>query len=147
VFIHEHALPKSLTEKVVFKELKFEESFEYKNRETVRMDALVSERLTSTDTIVDIYGYCGLSMLSEAFEFGDIESEVVGFTEHGTEVTDPRDEEELTVHNNFTPSQKLKLALAMAEPLAALHNYAEGVIGKSGSKDLLRDESVGDWCL
>ena len=44
-----------------------EESFEF-----TRMDALVSERLTVYPNIVDIYGHCGVSILSEFFEAGTL---------------------------------------------------------------------------
>lgn len=33
--------------------------------EFVRMDALIMERLTASDRIVDIYGHCAVSVLTE----------------------------------------------------------------------------------
>ena len=96
----------------------------YIDRETIRMDALVSERLTSKDSIVDIYGFCALSMLSETFEHGDIENDVIGYSHHRSGMHSPI----MRTHNSFTPSQKLKLALSMAEPLSHLHNYEGGII-------------------
>lgn len=91
------------------------------------MDAYVTERLTSNDRVVDIFGYCGLSILTEYFAFGDIEDDVVGFSDH-KENFNPLEEDDLTTYNNFTGPEKLKLALEMVEPLLALHNFKDGVI-------------------
>ena len=50
--------------------------------EFVRMDAIVSERLTSNSRIVDIYGHCGLSIFSEYLEDGVIEDLIVPGSGH-----------------------------------------------------------------
>jgi len=91
------------------------------------MDAYVTERLTSNNQISDIFGYCGLSMLTEYFSNGDIEEDLAAFQDR-SEDFNPIKEEELITYNKFTPSQKLKLALAMVEPVQALHNFKDGVI-------------------
>lgn len=99
----------------------------YDDFEYVRMDAYVTERLTSNDRIVDIFGYCGLSMLTEYFAHGDIEDDVVGFPHH-RKAFNPLEDEELTTYNNFTGPAKLQLALDMVRPVIALHNFEDGVI-------------------
>ena len=91
------------------------------------MDAFVTERLTSNKHIVDIYGFCGLSMLTEYFAHGDIEDDVVGYQHHRKEFN-PLAEDELVRKNDFTGSQKLNLALDMVEAVEALHNFKDGVI-------------------
>ncbi|CAB9518281.1 Probable serine/threonine-protein kinase [Seminavis robusta] len=114
-------------EQMIFKEIRWDldhgvDSFEY-----VRMDAFVTERLTSNQHIVDIFGFCGLSMLTEYFPFGDIEKDVVGFQDHDKNFN-PLNDKVLKPLNNYTAAEKLQLALNMAEPVAALHNFKDGVI-------------------
>jgi hypothetical protein len=98
------------------------DSYEY-----VRVDAFVTERFTSTPSIVDIYQFCGLSMLTEYFPYGDVEKDVVGFPHHRSNFN-PLKDKELLPYNNFTGSEKLQLALGMVEPVRALHNFKDGVI-------------------
>ena len=98
------------------------DSFEY-----VRVDALVTERLTSTRSIVDIYHFCGVSMLTEFFPYGDVEKDVVGFPHHKKNFN-PLNSQVLVPLNNFTGAEKLQLALGMVEPVRALHNFQDGVI-------------------
>jgi hypothetical protein len=98
------------------------DSYEY-----VRVDAFVTERFTSTPSIVDIYQFCGLSMLTEYFPYGDAEKDIVGFP-HRREDFDPLKDTILTTLNNFTAREKLQVALGMVEPVIALHNFKDGVI-------------------
>lgn len=51
-------------EEMIFKELRWDLNMDVDDYEYVRMDAFVTERLTSHKQITDIYGYCGLSMLT-----------------------------------------------------------------------------------
>jgi hypothetical protein len=91
-----------------------------------RMDALVMERLTSSPRIVDIYGHCGSAVWVEAIPF-PIEEVIV----HGDGYMKPEqlmDQTELKSYNQFTPKEKLDIALAMAVSLADLHGYPEGVM-------------------
>ena len=43
---------------------------DFENIEYVKNDALVAERLTSSPRIYDIYGMCGLGIMSEFFPHG-----------------------------------------------------------------------------
>ena len=52
------------------------------NFEFVRMDAMVAERLSSSPRTFDIYGYCGLGIMSELFFHRDILSTVIGRNGH-----------------------------------------------------------------
>ena len=88
---------------------------------------MVTERLSSNNRIVDIFGYTGVAMIAEAFSNGDIEDDVVGLHERSYEFN-PFLEPEVLPRNNFTASEKLKLALDMVMPVAALHNFKDGVI-------------------
>jgi serine/threonine protein kinase len=98
------------------------DSYEY-----VRVDALVAERLTSSPRIYDIYGACGLGIISEFFPHGDMESVVV--TGDGTMTAEKlHDGYELKPQNNLTAIEKLEIATQMAEALADLHGNKGGII-------------------
>ena len=95
--------------------------------EFTRMDALVSERFTSNHQFVDVYGHCGVSMLSEYLSRGNIETLAIasgGFSKQA----DLHDEVELKPQNKFSAKTKLSLALQMAELIADLHEYPQGRI-------------------
>jgi serine/threonine protein kinase len=91
------------------------------------MEALVSEKFTSVDKIVNVYGHCGVAILSELLEYGDIEMLVIpgtGYIQHA----ELNDTERLRPQNKLSPILKLQLALEMAEAVALLHEYPEGKI-------------------
>ncbi len=98
--------------------------------EFVRMDAMVAERLTSSPRIYDIYGFCGLSILSEYFQHGDIENMVVP-DDTGYLLTEDEQEEyleDLESNNDLSNEEKLVVSLQMAEAIADLHGHETGVI-------------------
>lgn len=94
--------------------------------EFVRMDAIVAERTSSNPRTFDIYGFCGVGILSELFLHGDVEDLIdpVG----NIKQEDLHDEDEVKPQNNLTSTQKLVIALEMAEGLAVLHGYKNGLI-------------------
>lgn len=95
--------------------------------EFTHMDALVSERLTSNDRVVDIYGHCGVSVLSEFLSRGSIERVVVPGTGYIKQV-DLHDEDDVKPQNTLSPSVKLDLAVQMAESIVFIHEFPEGKI-------------------
>ena len=95
--------------------------------EFVRMDAMVAERLSSSPRIYDIYGFCGLSILSEFFPHGDIEDEAVTGSGYLSE-EEQQKLEDLTSYNDISAGQKLVMSLQMAEALADLHGDKDGVM-------------------
>lgn len=116
VFSVDHSF-RSFKEKIAIKEIRYKLSnADMEIMEYVRMDAIVAERLTSSPRTFDVYGYCGLSLLSEFFYHGDIEDHVYAGEKHKAPDT------------LITPEQKLVLALEMAESLADLHGYSNGMI-------------------
>jgi serine/threonine protein kinase len=98
----------------------------------MRIDALVAERLTASRRIYDIYGFCGLSIFSELFAHGNLDNDVYGDEDDVDEENSAEEEQQKEVNwepkNDLTPSQKLDMALQVAEALADLHGYAGGVI-------------------
>ena len=128
VFIYLHKFL-GREQKLIWKHIQFGDEFDfaYDNYEFVRMDALISERLTFSSRIVDMYGHCGLSILAEWLPGGDLESMAVptsGFIKQ----EDLHDEMDVNPQNNLTAIEKLVIAKEMAEALAVLHGFSEGII-------------------
>lgn len=98
--------------------------FTYDRYEFIRMDALVMERLTASPRIADIYGHCATSVYSE-FLPDEAEERIIPGDGDGSDLND---KEDVDPKNNFTISEKLDLALQMAESIADLHGYKYGVI-------------------
>ena len=110
-------------ETVVFKAYYWGSGYRHRDFEYMRMDAIVSEKLSSSPRIVNIYGFCGTSMINEAMVHGDL-------FELASALDEPPDggDDPLIVFNNLTGTQKLNFALGMAEALAVVHSYPGGVI-------------------
>ena len=98
--------------------------------EMIRIDASVMERLSSSPRIVDIYGHCAFSVLTEdmmeELEFKIIEGE--GYATAEQIEAWEGDAGDVVPRNNFTATEKLDIALAMAESIADLHGFKDGVI-------------------
>jgi serine/threonine protein kinase len=105
--------------------------FDISSMRKIEVDALVSERLSRSNLIVDIYGHCGTSIMAEAMP-GEIIDTIVPAAENDTidsydwghmHQTDLDALQETDVHpmNSLTAEEKLDLALLMAESLAELH--------------------------
>jgi hypothetical protein len=113
--------------RLILKTSKFEFDINYKTLHQVHREANVMERLSSNPSIVDIYGHCGGSVAAEAISY-EVERYVVpgsGYVNPGLGADQPAD---LSPQSDFTPSEKFRMALAMAESIAALHGYHDGVI-------------------
>lgn len=90
------------------------------------MDAIVAERLTSSNRIYNIYGTCGVGVLSEYYGKGHIET--IAIDEHVHINRTEEAEGPLNSYNDLSPLTKLQMSLHMAEALADLHGYPGGVI-------------------
>jgi hypothetical protein len=95
--------------------------------EFVRMDAIVAELTTSSPRTFDIYGFCGIGILSEVFLHGDAEDLIQPGSGY-MKTKDLHDEDGVKPRNKLTAQQKLVIALEMAEGLAVLHGYKNGLI-------------------
>jgi serine/threonine protein kinase len=91
------------------------------------MDALVAERLTASPRIYDIYGLCGLGIMSEYFPHGDMFHVAVP-GKGAMPVYELHDEYEVKPQNSLTGLKKLEISTRMAEALADLHGNSAGVI-------------------
>jgi hypothetical protein len=114
---------------VIWKQSSFKPKvdFTYDMYEFTRMDALVSERLSSNELIVDIYGHCGLSILSELMSNGDLEDATIK-GEGYSSAKDLDDADAVKPQNDFAAEDKLLIALEMAKCLAVLHDFPDGRI-------------------
>ena len=114
-----------MEEPIILKMNQFQLAFETDKYEFIRMDALVMERLTSSPRIANIYGHCGASVLTEVLPI-EIEENVVpmGYVNK----TALHDELQVQPMNTFTATHKLDMALGMAEAIADLHGFKDGVI-------------------
>jgi len=130
--VYQSKLPEG---KFVLKEFIWDAQYGLDDYEFMRMDAIVAERLSSNDRIVDIYSFCALGMINEAMPFGDAESLAVpsgnGRSESYAGIDDNA---ELQVFNNLSGTKKLQYALDMAEAVLLLHSYPDGVIVHDGKK-------------
>lgn len=88
----------------------------------------MAERLTSSPRIYDIYGSCGLGILSEFFPHGDFEDVAVPGGEGYMRPEKLHDGYAVKPQNNLTAMEKLEASLQMVEALADLHGHAGGVI-------------------
>jgi Protein kinase domain len=91
-----------------------------------RQEAAMLEQLSSSPHILDIYGACGTSTMSEAMA-ADIHRDIIT----GTGIISQEEldrEPELRPRNNLTISEKLQIALYMAQALADLHDHPGGII-------------------
>lgn len=89
-------------------------------------DALIMERLSGSPRIVDIYGHCGSSVMVESLPH-EVQEKIVaggGWIKH----EDLNESDDVDIQNNYTIPEKLNLALEMAESIADLHGFKDGVI-------------------
>jgi hypothetical protein len=98
--------------------------------EYTRVDATVAERLSASPLIYDIYGHCGIGIMSEYFPYGDMEKISIDYDNYPEQETIWANlkKEELVVYNDIKPFEKLKAALNMAQAIATLHGFEHGVI-------------------
>jgi hypothetical protein len=94
----------------------------------VSVEAVVMERLKKSPRIMDIYGHCGFSVMAEVVptEFEEVVIHKSGYASR--DAVEERHKDGLRPYNNFTVEEKLGFALTMAESIADLHGFEDGVI-------------------
>jgi len=112
-------------EATVLKVLRFKHEYTTRIYNMVQRDAIVMERLTSSDYIVNMHGHCASSLMVEPISY-ELEEYVVpqGYMKQ-EELLDQYD---VNPQNDYTVIEKLEVALAMAESLAVLHGFKDGII-------------------
>ena len=96
--------------------------------EEVWTEAIIMERLTKSPRIINIYGHCSSSTMVEVVPIEFQEVAIYGEGFEAPEVIEERNRDGVRPFNNFTSTEKLRFALDMAESLADIHGFEEGVI-------------------
>ena len=96
--------------------------------EEVWTEAIIMERLTKSPRIMSIYGHCSTTTMVEVVPI-EFEEAVVQHDENVShETIEERNKDGVRPYNNLTATGKLQFALDMAESIADLHGFEEGVI-------------------
>ena len=112
--------------KSIFKISRWGFDYSVSTLHTTLRDALIMERLSKSPRIIDMYGHCGTSIWAEAIPYEVEEYVVPG--EGYIQQKDLHDQDELKPQNKYNVHQKLTMALEMAESLADLHGFEDGVM-------------------
>ena len=116
----------SLNEKSILKLARWKHNKGHSLFMGILRDALVMERLTHSPRIVDIYGHCGYSVSVEAIPHEVEEYIVPG--EGMIKQEELHDQDDVNPQNDYTATEKLEMALSMAESIADLHGFEDGLI-------------------
>lgn len=128
----------TLNDHIVAKRLLLQRSTDAKSLSKIQKEANILEKLSSSSRILDIFAYCGSTVFVEAMA-SDLHTQIVpgkGFSSQKS--LDRLDD--LYPRNNFTASEKLQIALDMAESLADLHGFKGGPI-------IHADTHIEQWLL
>jgi serine/threonine protein kinase len=93
----------------------------------VEREAVIMERFTRSPHILDIYSHCGFTVLVEAMK-SEIYDEIVPQEYIKQTELDKLQVEDVHPFNKLTVSEKLQIAIYMAESLADLHGHEGGLI-------------------
>jgi hypothetical protein len=131
-FVHVWLIARPSMQKEIFAIKRFRLADEYKigivDIARSQQEAVILEQLSANERFIDIYGYCGVSTLIEGAR-GELADEVMpsgGFVKQ--EVLDTFQKEDVVPLNYLTLSEKLDVAIIMAEALADLHGFKGGAI-------------------
>eukprot|EP00934_Nitzschia_sp_Nitz4_P000348 Nitzschia sp. Nitz4//scaffold42_size132992//14458//16405//NITZ4_003380-RA/size132992-processed-gene-0.26-mRNA-1//-1//CDS//3329551661//348//frame0 len=112
--------------KSVWKTLRWKHPYTTMSLYTVLRDAVVMERLSASPRIIDEWGHCGTTVWVEAMPF-ELEPLIIP-GEGLMKKEDLHDEMDVRPQNKFSVEEKLEIAIAMAESLADLHGFEDGLI-------------------
>jgi hypothetical protein len=121
---------RSSSSSFVWKSMRLKEYFDYDYdmMYQIHQEAIVMERLTSSERIVDMYGHCGTSIFAEHMKEDVTPGIVPGSGYMLQKDLDKLETTDVYPMNNLTLVEKLDMALVMAESLADIHGYKGGVI-------------------
>jgi len=92
------------------------------------MEAISMLEIFSLNTTMDIYGFCGTSVMVEP-GLEPIYYSVIGNEKFvGPNGVKEEEARELVTYNQYTPEEKLDIATAMAEAVASLHGNPRGAL-------------------
>jgi serine/threonine protein kinase len=117
-------------EEFVLKRLQHSESYSFRAKDffKIQREALIFDQLTTVPLVLNIYGYCGGSVVVEAMA-ADLHKIVIpGDGQASQSKLDQIPIDQPLGQNSLTVPEKLQIALEMAESLASLHGYNGGLI-------------------
>lgn len=128
----------------VIKNKVYERELDQSDMHKINTEALVMEILSAPTLTTNIYGHCGSSILVEPGR--EIEDQIIPGTPHpggnlgriSQAELDKLQQGDVHPMNNLTVEQKLDIAIAMAESLAELHGFKDGVMTND-------DIDLGQW--
>jgi len=118
------------SKKFVAKTLRYQHELNLRNYDRNRRDAMAMERLTSSKSVVDIYGYCTVAELVEYADGGDLDRALIGKRRKDLEEGEDRSQQE------YSSVQKLQMATQGAMGLAALHNIDQEGLASLAHTDI-----------
>ena len=113
---------------MVLKTLRYKHKMNEEGLSEIQLEAIIMERMTKSPRIIDLYGHCGFSVSAEAVPIEFEERVVPGEGYAQEEELLERHKNGMRPYNNFTAEEKLGFALEMAESIADLHGFEDGVI-------------------
>ena len=106
---------------VVLKTMRRSHELSTRNYDRHRRDAIVMEQLTSSPYVVDIYGFCGNSVMTE---YMDLTLEDIAFDDSQYPIIDTDVGDKIVV----TSDKRIQLALDMVRGVQAIHEIPGGPI-------------------
>lgn len=113
---------------MVLKTLRYAHKRNQDSFEEVQLEAIIMERMAKSPRIIDLYGHCGFSVSAELVPIEFEERVVPGEGMEEAKDVEERNKNGLRPYNNFTAEEKLRFALEMAESIADLHGFEDGII-------------------
>ena len=112
-------------------------NFDHKDLLRIRTEAVIFEQLSAAPLVIDIYGYCGGTVVLEAMAKDLHKMIIYDDGQFDQKRLDAMPDPSL---NNFTASEKLQISLEMAESLASMH-------GHPGGQTVHCDTHIEQWLL
>ncbi len=110
---------------VVMKTMRWQHDFVDRNYDRHRRDAVAMEQLTSSQWVMNIYGFCGNSGLFEFADGGSLDDSL--FAEDD---------------KSWSPSEKLVVAFQVASGIAAMHNHHKEGVAAMAHTDITTSQFV-----
>ena len=123
----------------VIKRLLYRRGFVQYDLYKIRKEASIFDQLSAAPLVLDMYGYCGGSVLVESMD-KNLWKYVIYQKTKGQYSQSELDKMDHPSMNNFTIAEKLQMALEMAESLAAMH-------GNKGGEIVHADTHIEQWLL
>ncbi|CAB9516381.1 STYKc [Seminavis robusta] len=122
-------------EQAVLKTLRMKHDFDAGDLDRHRRDALISERLTASPHILNIYGYCGNSAIYQYANSGTL-YDAIGAKEYREEQMNNQHNDAHDKWEQWTSQRKLEVSYQVVSALADLHDIDHDGIASVAHDDL-----------